>query len=100
MKTNRLQLLSTEVRRHIVSLLLESGTEGVTVEKLLRELARDREDRENLRISLYHCHLPKLEEAGVVEYDRRNGDIVPRKELEALQPLLAAIDEEMTPKPV
>lgn len=29
--------------------------------------------REQVRIALYHCHLPKLEEAGRVDYDATSG---------------------------
>lgn len=36
------------------------------------------EDGQRFDIALHHSHLPKLEEAGYVEYDWRNGDVVLR----------------------
>ena len=30
---------------------------------------------ENIRVKLHHSHLPKLAEAGVIDYDRRQGTI-------------------------
>lgn len=33
------------------------------------------EEFKRVLISLYHSHIPKLTEAGIVEYDKRNGSI-------------------------
>jgi hypothetical protein len=35
----------------------------------------ERPDRETVRIDLHHVHLPKLAEAGVLDFDRRQGTI-------------------------
>lgn len=39
------------------------------------EAAASGDDVETVRASLYHTHLPKLEAAGVVEYDPETGDV-------------------------
>ncbi|USZ70428.1 DUF7344 domain-containing protein [Natronosalvus halobius] len=33
------------------------------------------EKREQVKIELHHRHLPKLDDAGLIEYDSRNGDV-------------------------
>lgn len=54
-----------------------------TVEQL------DHDERKRVYIALYQCHLPKLDDAGVIEYDRERGDIVPT---DAIQELLLFLD--------
>ncbi|MFC4551529.1 MULTISPECIES: DUF7344 domain-containing protein [Halorussus] len=76
----RFDLLSSSIRRRIVVLLDESGT--LAREELTANLAPSSEDSETdvgaenetagtrrVRISLEYNHLPRLAEAGVVEYD-------------------------------
>ena len=62
-------------RRRAVGVLREAG-ERLTLtelaEELARRAARDPEataDPERIRIELYHRHLPKLAEAGLVAFD-------------------------------
>lgn len=50
-----------------------------------------------VKLSLHHNHLPKLAEAGVVEYDSRAGDVVRRDgfhDIEALVDQLQASEDE------
>lgn len=54
------------------------------------------EVREKVLTSLYHGHVPKLTEQGIVDYDRRSGAIRfqdPPEELEALLELARSIDD-------
>lgn len=44
-----------------------------------------------IELSLHHAHIPKLEDAGVVEYDSERQLVVPTERLDQLQPQLAAI---------
>lgn len=66
-------------RRRFVLYYLQDQTDGVatideTVEYVVSlETDGGRADhRANVRISLQHAHLPKLEDAGVLEYDARS----------------------------
>ena len=44
-----------------------------------------------VRISLYHRHLPKLAEAGLIEFDPERRLVAPTTRLEQLEPTLATI---------
>lgn len=50
--------------------------EGITPDEL------DGKARKRAYISLYQCHLPKMEDAGVVEYDADRGLVAPGPYLE------------------
>lgn len=71
-------ILSSQERRAVISHLAASDG-SVTVSDLVAvvsdrsERARDRDGGAHLR--LYHTHLPKLEESGVVEYDPDTGRV-------------------------
>lgn len=75
--TNRettFDLLSSVVRRELITTLHESGS--VPRSRLTEMLASaeadgdaDEDSRRRMRIALHHNHLPKLAEAGLVNYD-------------------------------
>lgn len=46
-----------------------------------------------IRISLHHIHLPKLAEAGLVDYDPEEGVVEPTEKLDRAQPQLSALVE-------
>lgn len=70
--------LADERRRGVLA-ILENADAPLAVADLALEIARREHDdgvsdesyetAEQLRISLYHCHLPKLADAGLVDYD-------------------------------
>lgn len=74
-------LLSSSRRRHVVELLDEQGGEAMFRE--LTDAVARRETGEPVRydqrkrvyVSLRQSHLPRLADAGVVEYDRDRGTI-------------------------
>lgn len=75
--------LADERRRSVLYYLkdrenadLEEVTEHVATRET--EIAADELDERtmmNTRIELYHAHLPKLEAAGIIGYDRRQGSV-------------------------
>lgn len=66
----------TDDRRREILAIVTSRNGAITREALARTLARRETDRrpaksliENIELQLHHRHLPKLDEAGLVEYD-------------------------------
>ena len=75
--TDLLFELLADRRRHILHCLTDQpdGVAGFTdlVDAVVgHEPETDAEDRETVRTSLYYVHLPKLTEAGVIDYDTRS----------------------------
>jgi DNA-binding transcriptional ArsR family regulator len=98
-------MLSNQRRRHVIHYLKQRG-ERVTIRELSRQVAAwengvetdalDYKQRKRVYTSLHQTHLPKLDDAGIVDYDRDRGtvalddaahelevymEIVPEKEL-------------------
>jgi DNA-binding transcriptional ArsR family regulator len=75
-------LLSSQ-RRRMVLYYLELADGPVTVKEISEEIASlendvpvselSRQQQKRVYVSLYQSHLPKLSEAGVIEYDRDTG---------------------------
>lgn len=49
------------------------------------------EDLEEIRCSLYHVHLPKLESAGLVEHDPERKTVAPTERFDRIEPTLSRI---------
>lgn len=74
-------VLSHNYRRRALSYLLQNGR-SASIDDLHDHLASDVESlddepdaRRRIDTAVHHCHRPKLEEAGLVEYDEEN-DVV------------------------
>lgn len=86
------EILSNADRQHIVEELLESDGRS-NVGCLSQQLAARREnnaseaERERAKLELYHDHLPRLADYGVIEFDQRTGDVVLR-DSSGLEPYL------------
>jgi DNA-binding transcriptional ArsR family regulator len=79
----RLRLVADQHRRRVIHHLRQEANGATTFDDLVdqvRERAPDAkngppQDRDELAIQLHHTHLPKLADAGVVEYDHRSGAV-------------------------
>ncbi|WP_144797934.1 DUF7344 domain-containing protein [Halorubrum depositum] len=97
-----LTLLAKRRRRLLLQLLRDAGTPLPTTE--LAERIRDSEcdepassDLVSIRLRLRHAHLPKLEEAAVVEYDESEGTVCPERNFGTLVNFLEKVGEEGSP---
>lgn len=77
--------LPADGRRRQILAILESENGSITREALARELAEDDADGkpatsliERIAVRLHHARLPKLDDAGLLEYDPTDGTIASR----------------------
>ena len=72
-----LDLLSAPRRRTLLYNLKSQPTEEIPIDQLVEEVhdidrslpIRDASPREQIQTELHHIHLPKLQEAGIIQYD-------------------------------
>ncbi|MHC3436742.1 DUF7344 domain-containing protein [Natrialbaceae archaeon A-gly3] len=73
--TDVFDLLADSRRRHTLTVLArtESAVDESTLASHVRELEPSAESLRDLHLELRHCHLPKLADYGVLEYDHEEG---------------------------
>ena len=87
------QSLSTERRRTVLYFFHRSSEDVASVGDLVDHVAaRNDDDRKHVAIGLHHVTLPRLGEAGVVEYDSRSRTVRYR-EVPMVETLLKAAAE-------
>lgn len=91
-------LLGNERRRRTIRYLLENEVETVEVDTLAAALAGEADDepasggdRQRVATSLAHTHLPKLEAAGVLDYDRDRNRVAATPLVAVFQPYLESM---------
>ncbi len=80
-----LDLLSCSLRREVLAALLEADpvdAEGVSLTDVVPDGASEPP------VSLHHVHLPKLEHAGLIEWDDEDGVIGHGARFEEVEPLV------------
>lgn len=77
-----LELLANHDRRRVLGYLMDDSDGTATVEELVDHVAEKRAERtddaldtDQIETRLHHVHIPKLADAGVVEYDHRSGEV-------------------------
>lgn len=93
--------LCRDQRRRVVLVTFAEERRTLTMRDLTNAvLANDRhvsiteasdEDREEMRCSLHHLHLPKLEAAGLIEYDPEREMAEPTERFDRAEPTLSKI---------
>ena len=90
-------LLSNARRRGVLYAVSRSGP--VTVAELAERIAAWQDGNHSpkeVRTSLVHAHLPKLADAGVVDYDHERGIVEPAEGADDLEPYLEKTAETET----
>lgn len=82
-----LEMLSDQHRR-LILLLMKQGAVETTDDVLIRSA----DEREEIELALVHNHLPRLEEAGYIEWDRETGKISKGPRFDEVEPLLELIE--------
>jgi hypothetical protein len=91
-------LLSAKRRRRVLLYLDENGDE-TTLSDLADHIAAIENDveirllnsqqRKRVYVALYQCHLPKMDDADVIDFDQSRGTVVRRPEADQLYAYLA-----------
>ncbi|WP_114579387.1 hypothetical protein [Saliphagus sp. LR7] len=105
-----LELVTDQCRRKVLHYLIAAGNQPVTLDELTDGIYPGKtppesgvqpspldsryDSKEHLTLALQHSHLPKLEAAGVIEYDTRSR-IVRYHSTPRLETLLAFIANEL-----
>ena len=88
-----LNILSNGSRREITYNLLESESEELHIRDLEKFLVEETDIESNrVYLELVHMHLPKMEEHGIINYDRDRG-IVAYDADETVEDLISQIRE-------
>lgn len=95
-------LLANRQRRLLLRVLQESTTplRTITLAKRMAERAYENptvEDRRTIYLSLYHNHLPRLEEADVIVHHGDEGTIVPDVNFDDVVRILESAHEQDLP---
>ncbi|WP_135302749.1 DUF7344 domain-containing protein [Haloarcula amylovorans] len=93
------ELLASRRRRTLLGLLIDAERTDHSLESLATAIAQTERESglgaipsHRVAVSLYHVHLPKLDAAGVLDYDRETNRVRYCGD-ERIEAWLAAIDE-------
>lgn len=102
------EVLKNERRRRVLAYLSDNpGTVSLSdlaehiaaIENDKPEAALSSQERKRVYVGLYQCHLPKMDDTGVIEFDGDRGTIALGENAEQLYPFLEADDEQQRPWP-
>ncbi|MHC3439103.1 DUF7344 domain-containing protein [Natrialbaceae archaeon A-gly3] len=83
-----LEILANEYRRRLLVALLEHNPQDDDDPQIPADIHIADGDLETLRIYMMHTHLPKLEEADFIEWDRDTNTIRTGPQFDEIRPLL------------
>lgn len=85
-------VLSDPTRRRILE-NIRAHNPRTSAEITLEDFVTSNDDRDHLRIELYHAHLPKLASEDFIDWDRKTGTITRGPKFEEICPLLTLLEE-------
>ena len=77
-------------RRLLVALLEHNPQEEVTIPE---GVDMGEADRELVKAQMYHTHLPRLDELGIIRWNRDENEVVKGPNFEEMRPLLELIND-------
>lgn len=87
-RLDRLLEIVSKRRRRLILLLLKRGAIETTDDVMLRGSGES--DASEIRLT--HDHLPRLEDAGYIDWDRNTGEIAKGPRFDEIEPLLELIE--------
>ena len=88
-----LRALAHPDRRRLLRALAEHNPQPDDTLHVPEDVPFENPKREQLRIRLYHTHLPKLEEAGLIHWDRDAHKVTKGPQFGEVRPLLNLLTE-------
>jgi len=76
--SNSIEALASHRRRRVLYYLLDTDDGLVPTDDLVDHVLEHdpkADDRDEITLSLHHVHLPKLSDAGLIEYDTQGGTV-------------------------
>lgn len=86
-----LSALSNSYRRQLLFALSQSNPQDEEDVDPLDTLPHSESETDNLKILMFHTHLPKLEDMGLIEWDREAGQVRRGPDWKEIDPLLTLI---------
>jgi predicted transcriptional regulator len=86
-----LDALANKYRRRLLLALLEHNPQSDEDPQIPDDVAITDEDLDDLMMQMPHVHLPKLEEAGLIEWDRDTNAVRKGTNFDEIRPLLELI---------
>lgn len=103
------ELLKNRRRREVIDYLRRSDDGKATLDELAEYIAARENDieiaqlssdqRKRVYIGLYQCHLPKMDELGIVEFEKNRGTIQLLDTVSQLEPYIDRVDSKTTDSP-
>lgn len=103
------ELLKNERRRKVIYYLLDAEDGTATLSDLAEHIAAEENDipvkqlssdqRKRVYIGLYQCHLPKLDEFGIIDFEDNRGDVELNGAVEQVLPYLDRTSSEDASSP-
>ena len=81
-------ILANEYRRRVLVAMLEHNPQDGDDPQIPADITIENEDLETLRMHMRHKHLPKLEDAELIEWDRDTNTIRTGPRFDDIRPLL------------
>ncbi|ELY63374.1 hypothetical protein C492_07030 [Natronococcus jeotgali DSM 18795] len=87
-----LDVLANKYRRRVLVALLEHNPQDDHDPQIPDNVNYEAEDLESLMINMRHTHLPKLEDARFIEWDRETNTVRKGPQFEDIRPLLELME--------
>ncbi|MFB6107593.1 MAG: winged helix-turn-helix domain-containing protein [Haloplanus sp.] len=90
----RLRALADPTRRRILLAVAETAPRSADALVDRDDAPAGAEDEQKRHIRLHHVHLPQLDEAGLVDWDRDRNQVRRGPHFEAVRPILTLLDDD------
>lgn len=91
-------MLANEHRRQLLAALIEHNPQAEI--QIPEGIQMEDEQLDDLQIEMYHNHLPRLENAGFIRWNKEQHVVVKGPEFEQIKPVLEMFEENADELPV